>query len=64
MHAYCALAGQNDAGKANRQAIRRRKSHTDGEKTMTISLYTSRTSALKWSTKTGHRVRVFPVSVF
>ncbi|HAT2194785.1 TPA: hypothetical protein MD433_004671 [Citrobacter freundii] len=26
-HACCALAGQNDAGKANRQAIRRRKSH-------------------------------------
>ncbi|STP91453.1 Uncharacterised protein [Enterobacter hormaechei] len=38
-HACCALAGQNDAGKANRQAIRRRKSHTDGEKTMTISLH-------------------------
>jgi hypothetical protein len=31
-HAFCALAGQNDAGKANRQAIRRRQSHTDGEK--------------------------------
>ncbi|HHQ4085999.1 TPA: hypothetical protein ACSPZB_002497, partial [Citrobacter freundii] len=26
-HAFCALAGRNDAGKANRQAIRRRKSH-------------------------------------
>lgn len=39
-HACCALAGRNDAGKANRQAIRRRKSHTDGEKTMKISLHT------------------------
>lgn len=44
-HACCALAGQNDAGKANRQAIRRRKSHTDGEKIMAISLHTTRTSA-------------------
>src|SRR5688572_9342861 len=45
VHACCALAGRNDAGKANRQAIRRRKSHTDGEKNMTISLHTTRTSA-------------------
>ncbi len=44
LHAYCALAGQNDAGKANRQAIRRRKSHTDGENHDDF-LYTSRTSA-------------------
>lgn len=44
-HACCALAGQNDAGKANRQATRRRKSHTDGEKTMTISPHATRTSA-------------------
>ena len=26
--------------------------------------YQQEESALKWSTKTGHRVRVFPVSVF
>jgi antirestriction protein ArdC len=44
-HACCVLACRNDVGKANRQAIRRRKSHTDGEKTMTISLHSTRTSA-------------------
>lgn len=44
-HACCVLACRNDVGKTNRQAIRRRKSHTDGEKNMTISLHTSRTSA-------------------
>ena len=26
--------------------------------------FKQRTGGMKWSTKTGHRVRVFPVSVF
>nr|WP_074193273.1 glycosyltransferase [Shigella flexneri] len=36
----------------------------DGSKDATESIINALAVSVKWSTKTGHRVRVFPVSIF